>query len=120
MNSNTKAKVKHWTLAILAVMGILIATGVIGEVFAEKSPYDSGYDHGCDDAGISDPDDRYINQDGKGPSNHTNEFMDGYNAGYNSCSGGSSSNSDDNNNDNSNANSNANDNSNGVCVFCVR
>jgi hypothetical protein len=33
-----------------------------------KSPYESGYDHGCDDADISDPDDRYINQPEKGPS----------------------------------------------------
>jgi hypothetical protein len=52
-----------------------------------KSPYDSGYDHGCDDAGISDPSDRYINEPGKGPSFHTDEFMQGYNAGYNACSG---------------------------------
>jgi hypothetical protein len=52
-----------------------------------KSPYDSGYDHGCDDAGISDPSDRYINEPGKGPRFHTNEFMQGYNAGYNACSG---------------------------------
>jgi hypothetical protein len=57
-------------------------------VFAsESSPYDSGYDHGCGDARISDPDDRYINKDGKGPSNHTDEFMNGYNSGYNNCSG---------------------------------
>lgn len=55
-----------------------------------KSPYQSGYDHGCDDTDISDPDDRYINQPEKGPSFHTDEFMDGYHAGYNSCSGGSS------------------------------
>jgi hypothetical protein len=53
-----------------------------------KSPYNSGYDHGCDDADISDPSDRYINQPEKGPSFHTDEFMDGYHAGYNSCSGG--------------------------------
>jgi hypothetical protein len=32
-----------------------------------KSPYESGYDHGCDDADISDPDDRYINQPERGP-----------------------------------------------------
>jgi hypothetical protein len=51
-----------------------------------KSPYDSGYDHGCNDAGISDPSDRYINEPGKGPSFHTDEFMQGYNAGYNTCS----------------------------------
>ena len=30
-----------------------------------KSPYESGYDHGCDDAGLS-PSDRYINEPGKG------------------------------------------------------
>src|SRR4051812_10417988 len=51
-----------------------------------KSPYDSGYDHGCDDAGISDPSDRYINEPGKGASFHTGEFMQGYNAGYSNCS----------------------------------
>ena len=43
-------------------------------------------DHGCDDAGISDPSDRYINQPGKGPSTHTNEFMDGYYDGFYECS----------------------------------
>lgn len=51
-----------------------------------KSPYDSGYDHGCDDADISNPDDRYINQPEKGSSFHTNEFMNGYNDGYDRCS----------------------------------
>jgi hypothetical protein len=51
-----------------------------------SSPYDSGYDHGCDDAKISDPSDRYINQPEKGPSFHTDEFMNGYNDGYNACS----------------------------------
>src|SRR5688572_1717279 len=55
------------------------------------SPYDSGYDHGCDDADISDPDDRYINQPGKGPSFHTDEFMSGYDNGYDNCSISSSS-----------------------------
>jgi hypothetical protein len=50
-----------------------------------KSPYESGYDHGCDDADISDPDNRYINQSEKGPSFHTNEFTLGYNDGYDAC-----------------------------------
>jgi hypothetical protein len=50
-----------------------------------KSPYESGYDHGCDDAGISDPSDRYINQPEKGPAFHTSKFMNGYNTGFNSC-----------------------------------
>lgn len=57
-------------------------------VFASTDTYDSGRDHGCDDAGISDPSDRYINQPGKGPSTHTNEFMDGYYDGIYECSTG--------------------------------
>ena len=56
---------------------------------SRSSPYDSGYDHGCDDAGISDPSERYINQDEKGPDYHTGEFMSGYYAGVNACSGSS-------------------------------
>jgi hypothetical protein len=54
------------------------------------SPYQSGYNHGCSDARISDPSDRYINEPGKGPSYHTPAFMNGYYAGFNACSGGSS------------------------------
>ena len=57
---------------------------------SSKSPYDSGYDHGCDDADISDPDDRYINQPDRGPSRHTNEFMGGYNDGFQACIAGTS------------------------------
>ena len=52
-----------------------------------KSPYESGYDHGCDDAD-EDFNDRYINQPERGPSFHTEAFMRGYNAGFNDCSGG--------------------------------
>jgi hypothetical protein len=69
-------------LLALLVTGSLTASG------SSKSPYESGYDHGCDDADISDPDDRYINQPEKGPSFHTNEFMRGYNVGYDDCSEG--------------------------------
>jgi hypothetical protein len=36
-----------------------------------KSPYESGYDHGCDDARISDPSDRYINQPEREPNKKT-------------------------------------------------
>lgn len=43
-------------------------------------------DHGCDDARLN-PSDRYINEPGKGPSFHTNEFMNGYDDGFNSCGG---------------------------------
>lgn len=52
----------------------------------DSNPYDSGFNHGCSDAKISDPIDRYINQPGKGSDNHTDEFMDGYNDGFDSCS----------------------------------
>ncbi len=57
---------------------------------SKASPYGSGYDHGYDDAGISDPSEQYINQPEKGPDYHTSEFMDGYYAGVEACSGGSS------------------------------
>jgi hypothetical protein len=73
-------------LAMMLIMSIF--TGQVQLAYAGgKSPYESGYDHGCDDARISDPSDRYINQPEKGPRFHTNEFMRGYNAGYNACSG---------------------------------
>jgi hypothetical protein len=49
-------------------------------------PFDSGYYHGCSDAKISDSSDRYINQPKQGPSFHTSEFMDGYNAAFADCS----------------------------------
>ncbi|MGD9533971.1 MAG: PKD domain-containing protein [Candidatus Nitrosocosmicus sp.] len=56
------------------------------DVDKDTIPYNSGYNHGCSDAKISDPEERYINQPGKGPNNHTDEFMDGYNDGFDSCS----------------------------------
>ena len=77
---------------------MLMALGLMFQIqsvdASSKSPYESGYDHGCDDADISDPDDRYINQPEKGPSFHTNEFMRGYNDGYDECSGQESQPSD--------------------------
>ena len=69
--------------------------------YASSDAYDSGYDHGCDDAGISDSGDRYINQPEKGPAFHTGTFMRGYNEGFDACSdsseGGNASPSDDSN-----------------------
>jgi hypothetical protein len=53
----------------------------------QSSAYESGRDHGCDDARLN-PSDRYINEPGKGPSFHTNEFMSGYYSGLNACSSG--------------------------------
>src|SRR5215510_942636 len=75
-------------------MKIVIAAAVtafsifvsISPSFASTDTYNSGHHYGCDDAGISDPSDRYINQPGKGPSFYTNEFMDGYNDGFYQCS----------------------------------
>jgi len=69
-----------------------------------NDPYDSGYDHGCNDAGISDSSERYINQPEKGPSFHTNAFMNGYYDGFNGCSYDTSD-SDNNNDDNGNSRS---------------
>jgi hypothetical protein len=79
--------VRKISLIITIATLFVIITGYAPTANASsKSPYESGYDHGCDDADISDPDDRYINQPEKGPSFHTNEFMRGYNDGYDSCS----------------------------------
>jgi hypothetical protein len=66
-------------------MILAITTGSSG--YTSSNAYDSGYDHGCDDAGISDPDDRYINQPERGPAFHTGTFMRGYNDGFDACSG---------------------------------
>ena len=68
-----------------------------------KSPYESGYDHGCEDADLS-PSDRYINEPGKGPSFHTNEFIRGYNDGYDDCSGSSGGSHGNNGNGNGDGN----------------
>jgi hypothetical protein len=57
---------------------------LIGQSYAQSS-YDSGYDHGCDDADIPNPESQYINQPEKGPSFHSDEFMEGYNDGYGDC-----------------------------------
>jgi hypothetical protein len=70
------------------VISTLLATMTLTSTgYASSEAYDSGYNHGCDDAGISDPADRYINQPEKGPSFHTDRFMDGYNDGFDACSG---------------------------------
>lgn len=60
-----------------------------------QSPHSSGYSHGCSDAKISNPDNRYINQPEKGPRYHTSQFMSGYYDGFNNCYVGPSSSSSD-------------------------
>lgn len=77
---------------IVAVSSTLISQQLISTLQAyasESSPYDSGYDHGCDDAGRSESD-KYINQPERGPSFHTEEFMSGYYDGLNRCGGSGS------------------------------
>ena len=66
---------------------MILAVVFSSSVYASSNAYDSGYDHGCDDAGISDPSDRYYNQPEKGPSFHTDAFNNGYDKGFDACSG---------------------------------
>jgi hypothetical protein len=76
-------------MSFLTIMLMLsIYAGQVQLAYASgESPFESGYNHGCDDARITNPSDRYINQPGKGPNYHTPEFMRGYNAGYYGCPG---------------------------------
>ena len=82
---------KKCTLIAISVSLILSLPVLSVSATSGKSPYESGYDHGCDDAGISDSSDYYINQPEKGPSYHTSEFMNGYYDGFDSCSNSSNS-----------------------------
>lgn len=66
---------------LVAVLALQILQGEA----TSKSPYDSGYDHGCNDAEIEDENEQYINQPGKGPEFHTNLFMTGYYEGFEDC-----------------------------------
>jgi len=59
----------------------------------EQKDYDSGYSHGCADAKIIDPAQRYINQPRMGSNFHTNNFNQGYNDGFNICMIGEATNS---------------------------
>jgi hypothetical protein len=43
--------------SLVAFMGMFVTASA-----SESSPYESGRDHGWDDAGISDPNNRYLNQ----------------------------------------------------------
>ena len=74
---------EYAVIAASAILLISLSVPILRPVYA--SPYSAGYDHGCDDAKISNADDRYINQPDKGPNEHTSEFMSGYNAGFSAC-----------------------------------
>jgi len=64
---------------ILAVLFISVPGSALA---SSNSPYESGFDHGYDDAQLYYPSEHYINQPGKGPEFHTSEFMNGYYDGY--------------------------------------
>ncbi len=67
--------------------------------YGKSDAYNSGYEHGCNDAGISDKASRYINQPEAGPSLNSDEFMHGYNDGFDTCSSSNdNSNMEDENN----------------------
>lgn len=52
---------------------------------ATNVAYNSGYAHGCSDAKISDPPNRYINQPERGHNFHSSDFMLGYDNGFEVC-----------------------------------
>jgi hypothetical protein len=71
----------------LYVLAISIAILIqLGQYAYAISGFDSGFNHGCSDAKLSDPSERYINQSEKGPNFHSDAFMRGYKSGFNSCS----------------------------------
>jgi hypothetical protein len=67
--------------------------------YGKSDVYNSGYEHGCNDAGISDKASRYIIQPEAGPSLNSDEFMHGYSDGFDTCSSSNdNSNMEDENN----------------------
>jgi hypothetical protein len=95
MVSNLHIPITHkftFTITFLALfMVAALGVSLVPISSSNKSPYESGYDHGCDD---SEAEDRYINELGKGASFHTDEFMDGYRTGYRECKEGNSNDSE--------------------------
>jgi len=75
------------TFCYIYFLVISVAISIqFGQCAYAISGYDSGYNHGCNDAKLSDPSERYINQPKKGPSFHSDTFMQGYQSGFNTCS----------------------------------
>lgn len=86
---NAVLKVCNWqhcfvyfiTLSVLFISLFLFSSSLV-EVNGQ-SQY--GYDKGCDDAKITEPDNRYISKPGKGVGYHSDSFMSGYYDGFNDC-----------------------------------
>src|ERR687884_1349565 len=83
-------KIKLLSLIAVALAIIIIVSAVVyfmvPNAMAKVTSFQAGYDHGCSDIKLTFSA-RYINQPGKGPSFHTQEFMNGYNVGFSACSG---------------------------------
>ena len=82
-------KALYFVFGNIFFISIIFAVTTGSRIYAFSNAYYSGFDYGCADAGISDPDDRYINQPGKGPAFHTISFMNGYKEGFYFCTGNS-------------------------------
>jgi hypothetical protein len=81
-------KIEATTIAIvIALMILLHSTMLTAQAKSSISPYQSGYDHGCEDAKITNMPLRYINQPERGREFHTHEFNNGYDAGFSACGG---------------------------------
>jgi hypothetical protein len=95
VRNDTLVRKLYYVSSIVAVVFLLTSIGIpVSITYASSNdPYNSGYDHGCDDARILVPSDRYINQPEKGPSFHTNAFIQGYYDGYDACTTNSMENS---------------------------
>lgn len=77
---------------VITAILVIVSTaslGIIHNAMAIETLYQAGHDHGCSDAKLTFSA-RYINQPGRGPQFHTQEFMSGYRAGFNACSSESS------------------------------
>jgi hypothetical protein len=77
----TKSGAFTTLLAILCFSIISCSSGN-----AASDAYKPGYKNGCDDAGILEKADRYINKPEAEPSLNSDEFMHGYNDGFDACS----------------------------------
>lgn len=67
---------------IFGILAVLLISVPGSALASSKSPYESGFDHGYNDAQLYYPSEHYINQPGKGPEFHTSDFMNGYYDGY--------------------------------------
>lgn len=74
-------------IMITATANVTIGVGAEAAIkaYAEKSPYDSGFDHAEDDCRLAQQDrasQMYILEPDKGPNFHTQQFMNGYYDGW--------------------------------------